>query len=171
MSLSYDDLAPLYDELYGEEQGRKNFIAYGFLEGSKKILDVGCGTGILGEMLKKAEYYLCLDLSKGMLRIFKGKNHRVISDALRADAKILPIRDNAFEAAACITVLHEVPEAIREIHRVLKPAGIAVISIKKKLTKIVSLEGFSIQKLIESAGDEIFVVTAVKQMPSHHSSE
>lgn len=171
MSLSYDQIAGIYDSLYGQEQYRKNAVASTFIKGKEKIIDIGCGTGILGEMLQNSEYYLCVDLSEGMLQVFKRKKLKVLSDALLADAEHLPLREASFEVATCITVLHEAPMAIEQIHRVLIPNGLAVLSLKKTLRAEPSLEGFALKRIIESGGDTIYILETVKQMPSHHPSE
>ncbi|MEZ0345481.1 MAG: class I SAM-dependent methyltransferase [Infirmifilum sp.] len=171
MALSYDLIASIYDELYGPEQLRKNSVVATFVDGTRSIADVGCGTGILGERLHDTDYYLCIDLSEGMLRIFKEKRLNVPSDALEADAEHLPLRDNIFEAVASVTVLHEVPGALEQIHRIAAPGAIVVVSLKKTLKTSIQLNGFTILNLIESGGDEIYAMKVVKQMPFHHVSE
>jgi len=158
--LPYDKIAKRYEDLYGAEQLRKNMIAGMFLDGAKNVLDVGCGTGMLGSLLRATEYYICLDLSRGMLNVFKRKNLTVLGDAVRADAGNLPFRDRSFDGVACITVLHEAINAMMEIARVIKPGGKIAVSIRKVFDSKVDLTGMRIEKVIESGGDDIFLLKA-----------
>lgn len=98
-----------------------------------KLLDIGCGTGYLINMLKKykatAEFY-GLDLSEEMINISKSKN---IKDAefILGSANKLPFNDNTFDIVTCIQSFHHYPypdEAMKEVYRVLKKGGIYILS-------------------------------------------
>jgi ubiquinone/menaquinone biosynthesis C-methylase UbiE len=83
-----------------------------------KILDVGCGVGIISDLYPERDI-TGIDVSSGMLRHHKGK-HRL------ASATDIPFRDNSFDSVVCRSVLHHIPEtnqALNEIQRVLKPGG------------------------------------------------
>ncbi|KLI59085.1 class I SAM-dependent methyltransferase [Brachyspira hyodysenteriae] len=98
-----------------------------------KLLDIGCGTGYLINMLKKykatAEFY-GLDLSEEMINISKSKN---IKDAefILGSANKLPFNDNTFDIVTCIQSFHHYPypdEAMKEVYRVLIKGGIYILS-------------------------------------------
>jgi ubiquinone/menaquinone biosynthesis C-methylase UbiE len=97
------------------------------------ILDVGCGTGTLLDVMAREDYgdYLVgIDFSRNMLRNAKGKitesgsANRV--DLVCADAECLPFRMSSFSAITCTGVLRFFPSpevALREDYRVLEPGG------------------------------------------------
>jgi ubiquinone/menaquinone biosynthesis C-methylase UbiE len=83
-----------------------------------KILDVGCGTGIISELYPSLDI-LGIDISRGMLSHHKGKHQY-------ASATDIPFSDNSFDSVICRSVLHHLHEptkALQEIRRVLKPGG------------------------------------------------
>lgn len=56
--------------------------------------------------------------------------------SIRMDLAVTPLRSEAFDAIVCIHVLEHIPEdrkAIRELFRVLKPGGWAIISVPIRL--------------------------------------
>ncbi|HWG26239.1 class I SAM-dependent methyltransferase [Actinospica sp.] len=93
------------------------------------VADVGCGPGndtvrLRGLGLRAHGF----DLSHAMLTA------RAVPGQVRADLRVLPLRDGALDGLWCIAVLlhlprETVPAALAEFHRVLKPGGHAVISI------------------------------------------
>lgn len=96
------------------------------------LLDVGCGTGYLIELLKKqkeADYH-GLDLSPEMLKAAKKKfgNDVVLIEGV---ADKLPYGDNAFDVVTCIQSFHHYPDpdkAMQEAYRVLKKGGLYILS-------------------------------------------
>jgi ubiquinone/menaquinone biosynthesis C-methylase UbiE len=102
--------------------------------GSRSILDVGSGAGqILRHLLKVAQretQLVAYDLSPRMLmrsRI-RLKSHRPLY--LAGDMLRMPFVDNAFDCVTCGWVIEHLPDPVpglREIGRVLKPGGSALI--------------------------------------------
>ena len=83
-----------------------------------RILDVGCGTGILHELYPNLDI-VGIDISSGMLRHHKGPH-------VQGSADNMPFKDNYFDTVVCRSVLHHLPDAragLEEIRRVLKPGG------------------------------------------------
>ncbi len=99
---------------------------------AEKILDIGCGTGILLEMLNDSnqKYELHgIDISPKMVEITNCKLNRKF-DIVVGSAQKLPYADNYFDVVSSCTSFHHYPEsqeAIGEMFRVLKPEGIAII--------------------------------------------
>ena len=98
----------------------------------KKLLDIGCGTGYLFELLiaqREAEYH-GLDLSPEMLKMAKAKfGDRVTLGEGAADR--LPYADNSFDVVTCIQSFHHYPDpdkAMQAAFRVLKPGGLYILS-------------------------------------------
>jgi ubiquinone/menaquinone biosynthesis C-methylase UbiE len=83
-----------------------------------KILDVGCGTGIIYDLYPEQEI-IGIDVSNGMLSHHKGVH-------LYGSAENIPFDNDTFDCVVCRSVLHHLPDtkkALKEILRVLKPGG------------------------------------------------
>tara|TARA_B100000795_G_scaffold250003_1_gene217893 strand:+ start:451 stop:1086 length:636 start_codon:yes stop_codon:yes gene_type:complete len=116
------------------------------------ILDVGAGTGLIGECLNlssSSREIDAIDISPEMLNIAKLKN--CYSKIIEADlTKKLLINDNHYGAvvsAGTFTHGHVGPDALDELLRVTRPDGLFVLTIHYKLfkkagfdTKILELE-------------------------------
>ena len=96
------------------------------------LLDVGCGTGFLIDILakRKSAKYRGVDLSDEMIRVAKGKAiHGAEFTVGSADR--LPYPDESFDIVACSQSFHHYPrpeEAMGEAKRVLKPGGLYILS-------------------------------------------
>lgn len=101
-------------------------------EGSRRVLDVGCGTGILAARIGdegRGPRVVGCDLSMGMLRraAVRLRGAWVQGDALR-----LPLRDGALDAVVTTQAFHFLPDrraALAEFRRVLRPGGLLVIAM------------------------------------------
>jgi len=98
----------------------------------QKVLDVGCGTGLLSlKFLEKADCYITgLDNSEEMLSIFIEKikklalSQRVVYKL--EDAKSIEFEQNSFDIVASTMTLHHLKNkypTIKKIHNILKPEG------------------------------------------------
>ena len=97
---------------------------------SMRILDAGCGTGIIGEHLRDYGFTNVdgLDPSEKMLdvAIEKGVYQKTYCDGLMKDHR-LPILDGEYDALICvgtITQNHVKAAAFDEIHRLVKPGTV-----------------------------------------------
>jgi ubiquinone/menaquinone biosynthesis C-methylase UbiE len=113
-----------------------------------RVLDLGCGAGVLSERLVGAGYSVdAVDMSADMLAFTKQRLSKYDSDKYRlarADISALPFPDQAFDVIACIGVfgyMDDVDAAIREIKRVLRPGGTLVLSIRN-LDHVTVFDGF-----------------------------
>jgi SAM-dependent methyltransferase len=111
------------------------------------VLDVGCGTGVLLKRLKSTfpeSTVWGLDLSADMLirAAPKNQNHNPFH-VTQGDSEFLPFSSDNFDAVVCSNSFHHYPRqevVMREIHRVLRPGGIACIidgSIDGLLGKVI----------------------------------
>lgn len=94
------------------------------------ILDIGCGTGHLaGELMQRGYTAWGVDLSEGMVEYAREHYNR---DHFRVgDIERIPFPDNTFDAVMCLGVMEYLEKdepALREMWRVLKPGGRAVIT-------------------------------------------
>jgi len=102
------------------------------------ILDVGAGTGLVGECLKSTSKEIdALDISPEMLEIARLKN--CYSKIIEVDVtKRLSISDNHYGAivsAGTFTHGHVGPSAFDELVRIAQPGGLFIFSIHNKLYK------------------------------------
>ena len=101
-----------------------------------KILDIGCGTGLLSlKLLQKKNCRITgIDYSEEMTAIFKNKIKKLkLDNAISVrlmDAASLKFKSNIFDKAVSSVVLHHLKNklsALRSILRILKPGGIFII--------------------------------------------
>jgi len=113
-------------------QDERNKISASMIGKGKKVLDVGCGRGDLMEMLQKDNVVLGIDFSIGMLKQCMKKGLKVVW----GEAIDIPFPDNHFDVVCALGLIEYLPEDskfIKEVYRVLKPGGIAVISFRNAL--------------------------------------
>jgi predicted TPR repeat methyltransferase len=106
-----------------------------YLEDRRKtVLDVGCGTGIVGEILHGRGYRKLdgLDYSRDMLR--KAAEKGVYRELLQADLrKAIDIPTNRYDAIISVgtfTIGHVGPDAFRELIRITKPDGVICATVR-----------------------------------------
>ena len=98
----------------------------------ESLLDVGCGTGFLMELLIKQRpaHYCGADLSDEMIRVAREKRING-AEFLVSSADKLPYPDETFDIVTCSQSFHHYPypeEAMLEAKRVLKPGGLYILS-------------------------------------------
>ena len=103
----------------------------------EKFADIGGGYGRLAnEYLKRARKVYIFDYSKTELAQAK----EIYGDKIETkagDIYKLPFKDNELDGLMMIRVTHhlkDMPKAIAELYRVLKPGGVAVIEVANKRT-------------------------------------
>lgn len=98
--------------------------------GKLKVLDVGCGTGILLKILSSVHDVSGIDYSEDAISFCK---LRELVSVKQASANDLPFEDENFDLVTCMDVLYhkgvDVKKALSEIYRVLKPGGIFAINL------------------------------------------
>ncbi len=130
----FDATVDEYRPDIGEHDGRVRAVIerLGLLEG-KRVLDAGCGKGRYAALLKRrapGADVTALDVSAEMLRHVPGGITTVQSSLLD-----MPFPAGHFDAVICVEALEHavrIPEAVRELVRVLAPGGTLVIIDKNK---------------------------------------
>jgi methionine biosynthesis protein MetW len=112
------------------DKGSRVDVALKLLDKGDRLLDIGCGDGILGYFAKnKYKDVYGLDISETALKIAKKKG--LITKKTNFNAGKIPFGNDYFDAITCLDVIEHVfepIELIKEIHRVLKEKGSLVIS-------------------------------------------
>jgi SAM-dependent methyltransferase len=94
------------------------------LEGTRRVLDLGCGVGALLPHLREAAagaLVVGLDRTEGMVGLARADFARLVGDAAE-----LPFHDGAFDAVTMAFMLFHLPEpsaGLAEVRRVLRPGG------------------------------------------------
>ncbi len=102
----------------------------------KNVLDIGAGAG-RNLLPFKNHHLFALDFSGKMLKQVKKYSKKFDLDATiaKGSATALPFKDNFFDAVLCVATLHCVEtkeerlECLKEMKRVMKPGGFALISV------------------------------------------
>lgn len=124
--LRFDDAAYLDHETWV----RPAFAKLGNLCG-KRVLDYGCGHGMAAVVLARAGATVtAFDLSPGYVNEARerARSNGVRVECVVADGEELPFEDQSFDAVWGNAILHhlDLVRAGRELHRVLRPGGVAV---------------------------------------------
>jgi predicted TPR repeat methyltransferase len=135
----FDDYAPAFDthlmqvlkcrtpQLLAEQLGR--VVEQGPLD----IVDLGCGTGLCGPLLRPlAKRLVGVDLSEGMLARARATGHYERLDCAEL-AGWLGSCDERFDAAMCSDVLiylGDLAASFAGVARVLRPGGVFVFSVE-----------------------------------------
>lgn len=129
-----------------------------------RVLDAGCGTGLVGEALNQMGYINvdAMDYSPDMIR--EAENKSVYRKIFQADMKQkLDVPSNSYDATICVgtfTYAHVGPEAFIELVRVTRPGGYICFTIRdgayqeygyrKKMLDLEASKAWEIQELREA---------------------
>lgn len=130
---------PLFYELVEEHRYSTEWHipeAAGF-SGTKglRVLEIGCGLGTDGAQFSKAGAdYVGVDLTEAAVDLARKRFEisNLAGQFHTADAEKLDFEDNSFDLVYSHGVLHHTPDtagAVREVHRVLKPKGRAIVML------------------------------------------
>lgn len=136
-------VAPFYD-MYCPAVGlgrgfRVQTLRHAAIRPGERILDVGCGTGVLTRMTLEAAgssgSAVGIDPASKMIRVARGTAARLGSQAQFKVAAIeaLPFPAASFDAVLSSLMLHHLPphtkrQGLAEVYRVLKPGGRLVVA-------------------------------------------
>jgi ubiquinone/menaquinone biosynthesis C-methylase UbiE len=104
----------------------------------QRVLEVGCGIGMDSiQFARRANEVYCVDLSLPSVKLTLGRFHNegYQAHAAVADAENLPFGLESFDVVYSYGVLHhtpDTPQCIRQLFRVLKPGGRAIVMLYAK---------------------------------------
>ncbi len=138
----YGETASMYERRYEQIQREKYEIVTENLPQVSKVLDLGCGTGmLLNELARRSGFVVGIDSSPEMLEL--ARKRRGNAALVLADADHLPFADRSFDAVVSVTLLQNMPSpaaTVREIARVTKPEGIVIMTTLKHKHSLGELE-------------------------------
>jgi ubiquinone/menaquinone biosynthesis C-methylase UbiE len=155
----YDKISTCYDnDLLGKgyrapKDGSR--LLANFVPTNTKVLDVGCGTGLMGFYLNNYGFteITGMDISANCLNQAARKG--VYTNLIKHNIlKTFPFEDNTFDAVACIGVFSrfndsEILSLVVEFNRVVKPEGVILISHREDLLRssaIIKLFGIHLHR-------------------------
>ena len=126
---------------------------------SLRIIDVGCGTGLVGVELEKGGFsnFDGIDISQQMIDIAKQRGYaQLFIGSLNVS---LPCENNEYDSALCVGVFthgHVGSNRLDELVRIVKPGGIICFTVNEGVydsygfdSKIKNLESTNIWKILE----------------------
>jgi len=129
------------------------------VEKNQKIIDVGCGTGLVGLELQKLGYtnFDGIDISKDMIDIAIDRGYQTLfMGNLNAS---LPIESASYDAALCVGVFthgHVGSSRLKELSRIVKSDGLVCFTVNEDVyepygfdKEIQKLEVENVWKILE----------------------
>jgi trans-aconitate methyltransferase len=111
------------------------FLDFAATGNPRSVLDVGCGTGsltfVLAQRWPQAKI-LGIDSSQAFIDAGRAQAPDVCVTFQQADAAVLPLADQSFDATLSLLVLNLIPEyerAAREMARVTKAGGVVTAAV------------------------------------------
>lgn len=138
-ALSFHALTRFYDPLIRwamrEDLLKGTLLDHARIAAGMRVLDVGCGTGTLTVMAKRAHptaTVVGLDPDGRALTVAREKAAGLDIDWQQATAQAIPYADHAFDRVLASLMLHHLDRpakraALREMHRVLSVDGRLVV--------------------------------------------
>lgn len=150
-----------------------------------KILDAGCGTGIISKVLENKGSVISLDISDEALEFCKKRG----LNTQKGTVESLPFEENSFDLITSIDVIYHKwvrsnNDALKEMNRVLKKDGTLVIQVaaynfmysnhdkavmtqrrytKKQLKELLEQNGFKVKK-ITYVNTILFPIALIKRL-------
>ncbi|MET0326926.1 MAG: class I SAM-dependent methyltransferase [Ilumatobacteraceae bacterium] len=184
---SYDDVADAYEARFADELDRKpadrELLEHFAAVTTGPVVDLGCGPGHIGSFVRSRDEgpgpVIGLDLSGEMAR----RARRRLDAVVVADLRALPFADRSIGGiVALYSLIHvrraELPRALGEVHRVLRPGGRVVLSAHEGTTET-SVEDFlgrpapviatlfSLDELVTASADAALDVARAERRPPY----
>jgi len=141
-------------------------------DNSARIIDVGCGTGLVGVELKNSGFtnFDGIDISQEMIDIAKQRGYSKLFIGSLNES--LPFESNEYDVAFCVGVFthgHVGSDRLDELVRIVKSGGIICFTINEGVyetygfnSKIQKLESENVLKVLEVRKNDYMVKKNVK---------
>jgi ubiquinone/menaquinone biosynthesis C-methylase UbiE len=127
------EAAEVYEALFVPalfEQWVQPMVAAARLGPGARVLDVGCGTGVLTRALAQHGEATGVDINEGMLAV--ARQHAPEVDFRVGRAEALPFHDGSFDAVTCqfgLMFFEDPARALRQMRRVVGPGGTITLAV------------------------------------------
>lgn len=171
----FGNIAPVYDKLndalsLGQHRVWKRLaVQWSKAKRGDCLLDVCCGSGDLAHLLALEAggtgKVTAVDFAPEMLDYARAR-HRSLSAAsgpmariewLEGDALSLPCHNEQFDAATMgygLRNVKSIPQALRELHRVVKPGGrVAILDFNRSNDVVSWIQGLALNNIVLPAAD------------------
>lgn len=140
------ELTEIENQIMGESPFMRNELDWTQFNGLK-VLDIGCGSGALATRIAKhGAHVTAVDLTQTAVDLTR-ENATVQNldvDVIRCDVERLPIGSDTFDFVFSWGVLHHTEtfeNALKQVHRVLKPGGRSLIMVYYRNSIVYYLHG------------------------------
>lgn len=131
----YDKLAPYYDQRWKSYIHASTIKTFQRLDlnQSSSVLDIGCGTGELLNLIRRTKPSIDLyglDLSREMLKIAESKLENQVT-LITGVASNISLPEQSIDTVVSVSSLHywrDPKKSFLEVYRVLKPGGAFVVT-------------------------------------------
>ena len=104
-----------------------------YIQKGDRILDLGCGSGRFKKVVGEQANYYGIDVSEEIIKIAKQRYPQ--AKFLVSNPLSFSFKNSFFNKVFCLSVIHHIPskkfrkDFIKEIKRILKPGGEAIITV------------------------------------------
>lgn len=110
----------------------KRFFIFNFIKGRpEKVIDLGCGTGVMMECLSNISSNV-IGIDNSLLALSYAKNRINIKKLIGCDSRNIPIKDNIFDLVIASDLLEHITDdeaVLSEANRVLKKDGRLIVTV------------------------------------------
>jgi len=141
VAVDYSRRAADYDRVRADEATDREFwlrglVEVGRLRNGERVLDLGAGTGRFAQLLSKTNRVVALDSSDAMLRVARAKGP---FECVEGDGHCLPFRQNTFDLAMVVMVLHHLGDYEAALRDVARVAHRVVVATSDMATRRISI--------------------------------
>lgn len=133
--------------LWGELTSRIRYTAGELCRrGEGRLLDVGCGNGLLFTSLKEKVNLRLFGLDRSRELLLEAREANEGIKLVQGLLEALPLRDNSFDWVVCLSTLYNlsdleaVEQALWELMRVCRPGGWVVVDVRNRANPYIRLK-------------------------------
>lgn len=126
------------------------------------LFEAGCGDGTMLKEMRTSPQVVLGGLDYNVLRLFRALHYVDGGMFAGADLRALPIMNGSIDMVLCNQVLEHIREdtdALMELHRVLKPGGVCIVSVPNEGCLLARLRNRVLEPYIQRTTDHVNAYT------------